>query len=1051
MQRSASIRPPHLPDADPRQNSLLGDFDLATFLDTCPNMSRPSTKRPYILAIASILASASFATAQLPRVRLDAITPAGGQIGTLVPVTVRGELSDGATDLVFSHPDIEAIQQQEPASDFRVPHRKPNQFEVRIGDHVPPGRYEVRALGPAGLSAPRSFIVDHLSHHRFEPNQNSKTTPFSMEVGQFVHAQTRSEQRDYYTFTAEQHRPLLIQVLADRIDSTMDAVLSVYGPDGRRLHKARQSLTQDPALSFDPPKNGDYLVEVHDATFQGNQPYALEVSERPWIEAIFPPIAQPGVETEFTVFGYNLPNGQPISGFETRGHLQQSTIRFTPTEDLASTSGNWVTRMHPAAARLDGSYYRLAERFSAAPPVFLAASPEPVTRETDSSSETPQPLVVPAEVTGQFFPKHDRDWFEFEAKKNQSLWIELTTSQFGLPTDAAIRIHRKRMKDGKVTLQSLSHSDDIEGPPNNRSRRRFDTGTRDVSLAFRPPEDGTYVLSVSDQFNTVADDPRLTYRLTVTVDRPDYQLVAFADPERFPDEKIARPNGLGILPGGSSAIRVRLLPQHQFREAVTVQVENLPTGVTANPLTLSPETPEGLLVVEAARDAGPAHAAIQIVGHARRADETLVRVAKTAAIAWGANNTDAQATRVRMADDLQLAVLAVKPSPIRIELPQQELVSCRGAKLPLTVQIDRRDDFADVEVTLSGTQLPGGLKLDAKKSKTGTLELQVDASDAKLKPGRYSVALAAKVKDKRPKNPTKIQESQADVAKVNEAITKLSAQQSELKEWLEQAQTVAAATKSRLTAAQSRAAEPRNQLTSKLQQQQKLATSFLSLVEQAAQDPTNQELQAKLSDLEKQIAAMGAARTDLQEKFGGILGELSEIGSQLSVEETVAKEAADALAENKQKEEAAQKELDAAKKRLQDAEKNQQVDVDFWVYSKNLTIDVQALPVIVHTNTVTAQRGTQVEIPFLVERKFGFAGQVTLEANPPGSSHLTASPLALGPGSVRGKLPLSISDNAPLTTHRVPVRVKLNFNGVAIDERVTTVEVHVQEAREAER
>ena len=104
--------------------------------------------RYLLVATLGILSCAiSPALAQLPRIRLDAIFPAGGQAGSVVSVTIRGELSDAATELVFSHPDIEAIQKQEPASEFRVARRKANQFEVRIGDRVPPGRYEVRAAG----------------------------------------------------------------------------------------------------------------------------------------------------------------------------------------------------------------------------------------------------------------------------------------------------------------------------------------------------------------------------------------------------------------------------------------------------------------------------------------------------------------------------------------------------------------------------------------------------------------------------------------------------------------------------------------------------------------------------------------------------------------------------------------------------------------------------------------------------------------------------------------------------------------------------------------
>ena len=724
-----------------------------------------------------------------------------------------------------------------------------------------------------------------------------------------MHAQTRGEQRDYYAFTAEQFRPLLVQVLADRIDSKMDAVLSVYQVGGRRLHKTRQSLSRDPILSFSPPADGDYILEISDATFQGNLPYVVEVSEMPWVEAVFPPVAEPGVETNLTVYGYNLPGGTPVSGFEHHGLLQSAELRFTPNAEEAAPLGNWVTRQSPSSARIQGNYFTLPDHYSLSPNVFLVSPKQPVLLETDSTQDAPQQVTVPAEIVGQFFPRRDRDWFAFEAKKNQPLWLELATEQLGTPSDPALRILRKRTQDGKTTYQTIATSDDIEGAPNNRDRRRFYTGTPDVSYRFNPPEDGVYVVSVVDQYNATLDDPRLHYRFTISPPRPDFQLVAFADPERFPDDKIARPNGVGIVPGGSSVVRLRLLPRHGFSGNVTIHAEDLPAGITSRPIILSPQKPEGLLILEASRDAKPNVASLRIVGQGRVDDREIRRDARTATIVWGQNNTDQAATTVRMTDDLQVAVLEIKSSPISLAPAEYTLRTCRGAKTPLAISLNRRDDFKETEVNVSAIQVPNGLKIDAAKSKEDKLEVVLQCTDAKLQPGRYSVILGSKLKDKRPKNPIRIAEASGDLDKVTALLASLEGKQKTEQEASQNLAAIAAATAESVEAVRGRASEPRNKLTDNLQRQLQAIQSLQASLERAIADPTNANRYRRRSQRRKtRITQLRNQRNDLQQQFGSLLTELNQMQAKLDSDQANAKQASDQLASTNKRLEAVKKE-----------------------------------------------------------------------------------------------------------------------------------------------
>ncbi len=987
---------------------------------------------------------------QLPRIRLNSIHPVGGQIGTKVPVTISGELTETATQLVFSHPDIEAIQQMVPESTYRAAHRKSRTFDVHVGDKVPPGRYEVRALGPAGLSAPRSFVVSSLSNHIFDGTTNSRLKAFPVEVGSAANAQCRAGERDYFKFTAEQHRPLLIQIFAQRIDSKMDAVLTIYDEQGNRIERIRQSLTRDPILSFSPPSDGQYTVEVSDTTYQGGDQffYRLEVSELPFVEAIFPPVAKHGTKTKFTVYGYNLPGGLPVSGLERHGHLQSAEVTFAPDFEAPTLRPGWHGHESVSSVRVDGRFVSLPDQFMTAPPVFLAQSQNSILSESASNptKDTPQKLSLPANIAGQFYPRRDRDWYSFNAKKGETFRIELATHQFGLPTDPTLRIERKKNSDGETTYQSIATSDDLEGPPKSRDARRLYSGTSDISYRFRAPEDGAYVLSVSDQYNVAVDDPRLTYQLTIQSEKSDFELLAFADPERFMDDKIAKPNGLGILPGGSSTVRVRLIPKHGFNSAVNVLVEGLPDGVTANPILLNASRAEGLLVLRAAAGAQPVISSIRIAGTTND-DSTKKRYAKTVAIVHGTNNTDAAATQSRKSSDLTLAVLDNKPSPVGLRLKAQTVKTCRGAKTALPLELARRDDFQDVEIAVSAMQLPSGLKLEAKKSKSSELQATLNATDAKLKAGQFTILLAAKVKDKRPRAPHRVTEAQADIKKISKLVDTTLAELKSEGDAAAQLAAVESKTMEMLTALQSRTSEPRNKLTENLRQQKTAAQTLAQKLTAALKDTNNAELRSGLTESEDLIARLQKQRKTLQSQLDESAKELKNIASLLAEQKAAMKVEQEKIAALTTKRDELQKQKAEANKRFQEAEKADQQEVEFWVYADPVLIDVAGSPVQVEVgNQHQITQGGTVEIPISIERGYQFNDQVTIQANPPGESGLAATPLVLGRGITTGKLLVTATNDAKQREWPIDIQLKMKFNNVEVSDQ-TKIRIQITPAK----
>src|SRR6266699_1031189 len=103
------------------------------------------------------------ALAQLPTTQLTSVFPPGGKQGTAVEVTIAGADTDDVEKLVFNHAGLKAAPKTTAATSLEPARPVANQFIVTIASDVPPGIYEVRALGRFGLSNPRAFAVGLLN------------------------------------------------------------------------------------------------------------------------------------------------------------------------------------------------------------------------------------------------------------------------------------------------------------------------------------------------------------------------------------------------------------------------------------------------------------------------------------------------------------------------------------------------------------------------------------------------------------------------------------------------------------------------------------------------------------------------------------------------------------------------------------------------------------------------------------------------------------------------------------------------------------------------
>lgn len=226
--------------------------------------------------------------ATLPVPRLLTVTPAGGQIGTTVEVTLGGTHLDDASELRFSTSSLNAKAKMgangQPVA---------NQWVVTIPANVPRGIHDVRVLTRFGISTPRAFVVGGVTEVlRVKPNTSAETA-LELETGTICNAHVTAAAVDYYAFKAKKGQRLLVECAAAEIDSKLIKVLILADAQGRDLLVNRRGGD----LDWTAPADGKFYIKVHSLTFEGGPEhfYRLSVTEGPRAEFVFPPALVAGV------------------------------------------------------------------------------------------------------------------------------------------------------------------------------------------------------------------------------------------------------------------------------------------------------------------------------------------------------------------------------------------------------------------------------------------------------------------------------------------------------------------------------------------------------------------------------------------------------------------------------------------------------------------------------------------------------------------------------------------------------------------------------------
>lgn len=651
-----------------------------------------------LLPFAILLAAAAPAHGQTSYPMITHCTPVAVQRGTTAEVTVEGQMNFAGvhTVLVEGKGVSAAVVAPAPAKG-QTPLAAVRSVKLKVTADADAalGVREFRLASELGISTLGQLLVvaDPVVLEAGDNNTVPKAQPVKTPCAVSGRIEA-AEDVDNFRFTAKAGQTFTFDVVCARIQDKIhdlqkhaDPLVTLLDATGRELAASDDATFADPLLTYTIPKDGEYVIQVRDARYDGDPrwAYALSITDRPRVAQVFPLAANPGQTVQV----------EPVGS----ARLAAPKVTFTAPKEPG---------LHSVTLDVNGQ--------ATNPTAFVVTPLELVTEQepNDTPSQATR-LPVPGGANGRIGKRRDLDHFAFRGTKGKAIQFEVFARRFGT----------------ELTSQ-LDAVLDVLTPAGAVLASNDDTNGKDPALVFTPPADGEYIVRLRD-LNSKGGDG-FVYFLAADWARPDFTLKC--DPSKAM-----------IGPGSRGAWYVQVTRTNGFAGPVKVNVAGLPKGVTVNPLTIPATMTNGLLVVSAAADAPLGAAAVEITGtgevmidgKSQPLTRKAVAVEEIYAPGGGRARFDARMQAVAVTGPTDILDVQVKPD---------RLILKPGDEVKLEVTIKRRPDYdkavsLDIPLRHLGTvfanPLPPGVTVVEGKSKTllgtgstGHITLKVDPTAAPI-------------------------------------------------------------------------------------------------------------------------------------------------------------------------------------------------------------------------------------------------------------------------------------------------------------------------------
>jgi len=580
------------------------------------------------ICMAAILLTACIAHAASPIVSV--VMPRGAQRGTEVDLIFTGDRLADARGVVFYDPGISLV---------KLEVVNPQQVKVRVAVNAdaPLGEHKLRLHCGSGISELRTFWIGALRQlEEKEPNSDF-ANPQKVALNHTVAGLIDNEDVDYFVVEAVKGQRLTVEVEGMRLGATMfDPYVAILDANRFELSASDDTamLLQDPVASVIAPADGAYIIQIRESSYGGNASshYRAHIGTFPRPRGLFPAGGLPGKDLKLTFVG-------DVAGVSEKSiHLPaQATDNlriFAETDGQTSPSANHL-------------------RVSSLPD---SNEVEP----NDAPASVTAAVDLPAAMNGVIATKDDRDHFRIRAKKGQTFDVNVYARRLRSPLDSVLEIC-------DVNGNALAGNDDTTGP--------------DSYLRWAVPNDGEYLIRVRDQLGAGGDD--FVYRLEVATIAPKLTMsLPLVAPNSQDRQTI-------VIPKGNRFATLMRGTRADFGGDVSIDVKNLPAGVTFTADMIPANLDAVPVVFEAAADATAVVALCDVSG--KPVDPNLAvpsTFVQLADLIVAGNQVAYYQAQVN-----QLAVCVAEPAPYKLTIVQPKVPLVQTGSMQLKVTAERAEGF----------------------------------------------------------------------------------------------------------------------------------------------------------------------------------------------------------------------------------------------------------------------------------------------------------------------------------------------------------------------
>jgi hypothetical protein len=722
--------------------------------------------RPHCFGLfaAALLTGHTAALAQLPLAKLNWIIPSGARAGATNEITVSGSDLDEPYGLQFSDRRLTATAK--PGS--------PSLFEVIVPAEVLEGLVDIRFVGRFGVSNPRAFAVGQLPEFSAPATNTSPASAVALPLETTANSRVTPNTAAWFRFVANAGQRIVVRVEASELDSRLVPDLTVTDADGCELALSRRRQW----LDFTAPTNGSYLLKLHDQTFRGGDDYhfRLTLTTAPQLDFALPNVLRAGETNRVTLFGRNLPGGQPgaLQGADGKSLEQLAVEIVAPASAHGSPLAAELLRK-PASASLigDSLAWRLSGTNAVSNPLLFALTTNAVEVAITNGLTK---VSLPCEFSGIFPARGQLSGVTFQANKGDVLWLEVFADRIGFSSDPHAVVQRERNAKGENGETLYADLLELADNDANLGDREFNTVTRDSAARFEAPEAGTYRVLVRDLFNLGDGRPRYPYRLSLRRETPDFRLVALP----VPPPRVGEDRNVHVLPvtlrrDQTVALKMLAFRRDGFNGDIELTATNLPPGVSAAATRIAAGQNTGILLLTASPDASGATNAV-ILGRSTIGTYTVTHSCPLSSVLWHVSDFNNENASARLHRDTAISVVSAELAPVSIAATETKpFEGVVDTKLSIPLRITRRGEFpAAFNLKPSGHPALDKAKEIAIPEKATNATAEINLAEAKLPVGTHTLWLQGSVTGKYRNNPEALAAAEAEYKAADQALASAS-------------------------------------------------------------------------------------------------------------------------------------------------------------------------------------------------------------------------------------------------------------------------------------